>query len=306
MNPRLSIIICTYNREKFLRDSLESIARQTADLAAYELVIVNNNSTDATDAICRNFLAQHPDLRATYVIEKQQGLSYARNRGIREAQGQFITYIDDDAIAEPEFVERILAFFHEHPEAVAVGGKVLARFESRPPAWNNPYSASLFFSHYDKGDRLFQYNGKGYPIGCNMTFRRDFFDRHGAFDTELGRKGKGGLGGEEKELFGRLIRAGLPYYYDPRQVVHHQIDDFRQEYPYTHKLARGLGYSHRRLYCSHGFSWSCLRALLLILAKLGAAILLATGYLLRGRLAVSRHLIWYRWQVVKGFLVGRE
>lgn len=298
----LSVVICTYNREKFLRDSLDSIAQQTAAKAVFELIIVNNNSTDQTDEISRSFVAEHPNLQVRYVIEKQQGLSFARNRGIVEAKGRYITFIDDDAIAAPNFIEQILDFFHHHPEAIAVGGKVLAKFETEPPSWLNPYSASLYFSHYDKGDQLFQYEGAAYPIGCNMTFRKHFFDEHGDFNTQLGRIGKNGLGGEEKAVFATIRAIGKPYYYDPEQVVQHQIDAFRIEKPYTTKLAVGLGQSHRKLYCSEGITWSCFRAFMLIILKFGAAFVLAAGYLLQGKPSVSRHLIQFRWLVLKGFL----
>lgn len=297
----VSVIVCTYNREKFLPDCLESIARQTADAASFELLIINNNSTDGTDAICRRFIADHPGLNVRHFIESRQGLSFARNRGIREAQGTYLTYIDDDAVAEPDLVEKIMAFFDSHPDAWATGGRVLARFEAGPPAWINPFSDSLFVSHYDQGSRQFRYRGGGYPIGCNMSFRKSFFEKYGAFDTELGRKGKGGLGGEEKEVFGRLAHHGLPYYYDPEQVVHHQIDAFRTEKPYMTRLARGLGESYQKMYCKNGFSISCLKMFFVLLFKFGGALILAGFYLLKGRAAVSRHLIWFRWMVFKGF-----
>lgn len=298
----LTVCICTYNREKFLPDALESIARQTARSADYELLIVNNNSTDDTDRICREFMERHPRLQTRYVVENQQGLSYARNRGIREARGLFLTYIDDDAVAEPDFAERIIRFFETHPGAVAVGGRVLARFEGERPDWFNPYSASLFFSHYDKGERPFRYRGRDYPIGCNMSFRRVFFEQTGGFDTELGRKGKNGIGAEEKAVFARLIEEDLPYYYDPSQVVYHQIDEFRTQPPYTTKLARGLGTTHKKLYCKDGFGKECIRAHLMMWLKLFAAVLLAVSYLIQGRPAVSSHLLWYRWTVLRGFL----
>lgn len=125
----VSVIVCTFNRETLLPGALESLARQSADTSRYEIVIVNNNATDRTDRLCRTFVESHPTLNTTYVTEPRQGLSHARNRGIAEAKGRFITYIDDDAIATPEFVEKISAFFRRHEDAAAVGGRVLATFE---------------------------------------------------------------------------------------------------------------------------------------------------------------------------------
>ena len=210
--PMISFVIATYNREKFLPDCLESLAQQTADRSDYEVVIVDNNSTDGTEEICRRFIDRHPDLDVSYYKEGKQGLSHARNRGIAEANGDLISFIDDDGIAEEGFAEELLRFFRQHPEATAVGGKIIPRFESGPPAWNNPYSSQVFFAHYDRGDDLFEYRGKGYPFGCNMTIRKAFFSAYGDFDTHLGRKGKGGLGGEEKALFERMHDHGKRYF----------------------------------------------------------------------------------------------
>ena len=221
---RLSVVVCTYNRESFLPDCLRSLAAQSASRSDYEVVLVDNRSTDGTAAIVREFAEEHPELALRYILEKRQGLSFARNRGMAEARHALITYIDDDAVASESFVASVLSFFRRHPDAYAAGGKVLARFAGLRPDWFNPYSASLFFSHYDPGDRLFRYGGKGYPIGCNMSFRASWLRQSGGFDTDLGRKGKGGVGAEEKELFLRLYREGHPVYFDPAQVVEHQID----------------------------------------------------------------------------------
>ncbi len=302
---KLSLIVCTYNREKFLLDCLESVARQQVDKDDFELIMVNNNSSDSTEAICHQFIENHPELNCSYFMESKQGLSHARNRGILEAKGAIITFIDDDAIAEPDFVSNILRFFEQHPEAVACGGKVLAKFETKAPKWRNRFSDSLYFSHYDKGNKPFQYKGNAYPIGCNMSFKAELFDDLVSFDPELGRKGNSGAGFEEKAVFLAIRQKGLPYYYDPSQVVMHQIDDFRCEQPYTTKLSRGLGISHRKMSCINGNFWLCSRAFIIILFKFGAAFVLALGYLLAGKWAVARQLIWFRWLVIKGFLTGK-
>ncbi len=297
------MVVCTYNRAKFLPDCLQSLASQSAGYAAYEVVLVNNNSTDDTEAIALAFGEENPGLDFTCVVEPRQGLSFARNRGIALSKYPLITYIDDDAVASRTFVESIIAFFLKHPDACAAGGKVLARFEGMRPAWFNPYSASLFFSHYDPGDKLFRYRGKGYPIGCNMSFQAAWLRGSGGFDTGLGRKGKGGVGAEEKALFQQLQKEGCPVYFDPGQVVEHQIDRERTRAPYTRRLALGLGQTHRKMYCAEGLSLACLRVFLVSLAKLAASAGLALGYLLSGRTSIATHLVWYRWMVLKGFFM---
>ncbi len=297
----LSVIVCTYNRDKFIRDCLVGLLEQDASPEQFEVVLVNNNSTDRTEEIVQAFIKEHPDFPINYVVEKQQGLSYARNRGIEESQAALVTFIDDDAIPREDFVSGIVAFFANHQEATAVGGKVIATFETARPAWANRFSAGLYFSHYDKGNRLFRYT-KGYPIGCNMSFRKSFFDQYINFNPDLGRKGKSGEGFEEKEIFATMRREDLPYYYDPNLSVLHQIDDERLSNPYQDKLAIGLGYSNHQMFCKEGTRWTCFRTLISIIAKYGAAVLLAIGYLFLGRPAVSRHLLRFRYLVLRGFL----
>lgn len=301
----VSVVVCTWNRARVLPGALESLARQTAASDRYEIVIVDNASTDGTDVICRSFVEAHPGLHTTYVTERQPGLSHARNRGMAEAKGHVVTYIDDDAVATPELVDSVSAFFRTHADAVAVGGRVLATFEEDRPRWFNRFSASLFFSHYDPGARPFRYTRRrGYPIGCNMTIRADVLRRANGFDTRLGRLGANGIGAEEKALFSRLIEWDLPFYYDPAQVVHHLIDRSRTEPPYLRELALGLGRTHRLMYCGRTFSLPCTWHLMLTLAKLAAAAGLAVLYVCRGRPGVGWHLLWYRWLVLKGYVRG--
>jgi len=296
----VSVVVCTYNRDKFIRDCLVGLNEQDIAKDQFEVVLVNNKSTDNTAEIVQQYMQEHPELTVSYVTETQQGLSFARNCGINEAKAPIVCFIDDDAIPTPNFVRGIAEFFQNYPEAVAVGGKVIATFESERPSWANRFSAGIYFSHYDQGDRLYRYT-KGYPIGCNMSFQKYFFYKHGSFNPDLGRKGKSGDGFEEKEIFAIMRREDLPYYYNPKLSVFHQIDDERLSKPYQDKLAIGLGFSNHQMFCKEGTRLSCLKTFISIVAKYGAAVLLAIGYLFLGRPAVSRHLLRFRWLVFKGF-----
>src|SRR5205809_539816 len=128
MHPLLSIIVCTYNRQKFIGECLACLSRQTLPAEKWEAIIIDNNSSDNTATIVKNFIDQHPQLPFRYVFESTKGLSYARNRGIAEARSSIITFIDDDAEAVPEFAETILNFMQENPGAAGVGGRVLPKY----------------------------------------------------------------------------------------------------------------------------------------------------------------------------------
>ena len=114
-----SLIIATYNGARKLPATLASLAQQTLDRELWEAVIVNNNSTDNTSEVVEEFAKSHPELNIRLVFEPQQGLSFARNRGIDEAAGEYLIIIDDDEIACPELLAEYYEFLDTHPHVVA-------------------------------------------------------------------------------------------------------------------------------------------------------------------------------------------
>ncbi len=105
----LSVIICTYNRDKYIQMVLRSLEKQTLSQGDFEVLIVNNNSLDNTEEIVQNYLKK-TSLRIQYMIEYNQGVSYARNRGVGEAKGDIIVFLDDDETVEPDFLFNIKTF----------------------------------------------------------------------------------------------------------------------------------------------------------------------------------------------------
>src|SRR5574344_1831125 len=104
---KFSLLICTYNRDKYIFETLNHIASNAFDFGKYELVIVDNNCTDNTSAECHRFQIEHPDINFSYVVETQQGLSYARNRAIAEAKGDFLVFLDADAYVEKDSFQNL-------------------------------------------------------------------------------------------------------------------------------------------------------------------------------------------------------
>jgi glycosyltransferase involved in cell wall biosynthesis len=96
---------------------------QTADSNAFQLIIVDNKSTDNTVSIAKRFIESNPGLNIKYVLETNKGLSFARNRGIKEADAPIIAYVDDDAILPPTYLEAMLKFFSAYPQTIGVGVK---------------------------------------------------------------------------------------------------------------------------------------------------------------------------------------
>lgn len=242
---RISIIISTYNRGPQLMRTLDSVARQTLPADDWELVVVDNNSKDNTQELVAGFVKANPDLNVRIVSEKQQGLSHARNRGIAESKAPLIVMIDDDEEVNPGFLAAYDTFFESHPDAVAAGGKMVAVYEKERPQWMSRYTEALAASTIDLGNRIVPFSKGKYPIGGNMAFRREVFDKYGVFNTELGRKGDILIGGEEKDIFDRVAKGGGRIYFVPGAVADHIIPPSRVAAPHFRKMARMAGVSER-------------------------------------------------------------
>lgn len=303
--PLISIIVCTFNRDRFLSDCLNSIADQTAGSRIFELLIIDNNSNDNTADISKSFIARNPEMKVRYILESVQGLSNARNRGISEANGEYLAFVDDDAILDKDYVKQLTQFIRDQPEVTALGGKIIAKYiDGEEPDWMNPYSRGLFLSEVDYGNEILKLDGyKKYPFGCNMIIHSRFFETGWRFDSTLGVIGKDGGRCEEKVLFRDITRKKHLIYYIPKAVVQHQIDVQRMTNSYVRKLALGLGSSLKVLSMQEGL-WAMVKRGIEVTYKFLGAIIIALFYLLKGKTTVSKHLIEYRWLVMKGYFNG--
>lgn len=223
----VSIIVCTYNRAGSLKRTLESLARLEVSAGiTWEVIVVDNNSSDGTCAVVDETRAHLgiPNLR--YVFEQNQGLSYARNQGICMALGDLILFTDDDVCPEPDWVCRIVEGFKQF-SCSACGGHISPIWEVPPPEWLSERLYGFLALRLDEtGPR--QITGTNdLPFGANMAFRRSVFAELGGFNTELGRKGNVLAGSEELDLFERILRDKGVIYYIPQARVHHRIEASR-------------------------------------------------------------------------------
>lgn len=238
---KISAIICTYNREKYIRQALVSLTTQTLPKDEFEIVVVNNNSTDRSEEEILKFQKDFPQFNFTYVAETNQGLSFARNRGIKESKGKWVTFLDDDAVATPDFLKKCVDYTVQFPNLIAFGGKIIPRFVDGKPKWYTKFYWGVT-GQFDLGNESFKilYRGK-FPCGSNMTFDRNFFDRYGYFNTNLGRKGAILLAGEEKELFSRVKEEEKDnVMYFPDLKVEHCVDNTKLNATYLKKFSYGF------------------------------------------------------------------
>ncbi len=126
---KFSAVICTYNRERFLRQSIESLINQTFPNEQYEIIVVDNNSTDNTDGLVKDLILSYPQSTIKLVQESQQGLSYARNKAWEISEAEFLYYLDDDGIASPNLLEEFYSIIKADQRCVGCGGKIDVNFD---------------------------------------------------------------------------------------------------------------------------------------------------------------------------------
>lgn len=296
----ISVIVCTYNRAKYLYDALSHIADNDYPADDYEIILVNNNSTDNTLSEAERFKLAYPNINITIVTELQNGLSFARNRGIEESKGDFLVFLDDDTAVDSNYLHNISENLAQHPDTIAFGGKVVPIFETGKPKWVSCWTMPLF-AVTDKGEGTLTFKGKSYPVGANMGVKRSAFEQYGIFDTQLGRKRDMLLGGEEKDFFYRLKADKQKIYYFGNVAIEHLIPSTRTTSDYIRNIGIGIGISERIRFRKKNPIQRSIKALWEF-TKTCASILLWFYYAISFRPAKGNAIMILRKNVVAGFM----
>ena len=299
----ITLIICTYNREKYIGPLLDSIAKNDYPTTDYEIVLVDNNCTDNTHGVCEQFATTHPEIAFRYVTEPEQGLSAARNKGIKEAKGDIVIYVDDDALVDADYIRIYAEHFAASPETMAAGGPIEPLYETEEPKWMSPYTKALLTAWMNYGDKVREYPNGRYPGGGNAAYRKEVFNKVGLFNTELGRKGSALLASEEKDIFDKMHALGMQVRYLPTPVLHHIIPQAKLEEDYFNRLTLQIGRSERMrtLAISKG---KYLKRLLSEGIKWGGTLALLALYTLQLHPMKGWKLVLFRKNVTKGLLEG--
>lgn len=297
----LTVIICTYNRAKYIGPLLESLAANDLAKSEYEILLVDNNCTDNTRAICDAFAAAHKDVRFRYVVEPEQGLSAARNKGIKEAKGDIIVYVDDDALVDAHYLRDYAEWFAAHQETMACGGPIEPLYETEEPKWMSPYTKALLTAWMNYGDKVREYPKGRYPGGGNAAYRKEVFDKVGLFNTALGRKGGNLMGSEEKDIFDKMHALHMQVLYLPTPVLHHCIPQAKLEKDYFDRLTLQIGISERQRTLAISKS-KYFKRLFSECVKWGGTIVLLCGYTISFHPVKGWKLILFRRNVTRGLL----
>lgn len=297
----ITATISTYNREHYLPQVLESLRKQTLSKDLFEIVLVNNNSPGKTKEISDAFQVANPDIKYSYHLETNQGLSYGRNRGITEGSGKYITFIDDDAFLADDYLEKIYNYFEAHQDCAAIGSKIHLHYEDIKPSWENKYLNSLL-GYFDIGDEEKFFPKNDYPRGSNMSFRMDVFDKVGGFNVELGRKGGNLAGSEEKDMFMKIYKhPELQVVYIPDAMVYHCVPLERTTSDFIKKQGIGTGKGEWQRVKDEGGS-SPIKRLFVEFLKWNASFILLFWYFLTFRPAKGWMILRFRAWVTKGLL----
>jgi len=242
---KLTIAIPTHNRAATLRETLASVAALAipADIDA-DCIVIDNNSTDDT-ARTIEASAHDAPLPIRRIFEARLGSSFARNRAVQESSSDFIFFIDDDVIVEPDWAAELLASLRDR-NLDAACGMVLPRWSSNPPDWLGPSlwvklavhdQRAIAASPPEAAEHLVNY------FSANVGFRRSAFERFGNFREDLGVVGGNPISGEDTELFARIMARGGTLGFAPRAIVHHMIPPERMTRAYLRRksFAYGVG-----------------------------------------------------------------
>ena len=252
----ISVIVCTRNRSRSLQKVLDSFSRIIPPLGeTWELVLVDNNSTDDSAQTIRRFAALAP-MPVRCVFEPRTGLSHARNAGIGKAQGQLFAFTDDDVALDSAWLCELQKAFARF-DCLGVGGRIIPVWDHPKPPWlvtDGPGALMDVVPAFELGPEPCQM--KTAPYGANMAYRREAFEKYGLFRTDLGRVGTVPLAGEDTEFGHRLLSHGERVDYSPRAIVYHPVEKERTKKKY---LERRYFHYGRTLAHIHGFPEDAVR-----------------------------------------------
>ena len=249
MNASLSlkatVIVPTYNRPDYLSKCLDAIANQKICSSVFEIIVVDNNSQKVTEEIVQRFVRLHPQLQIRYIRETNQGTSFARNRGIKEANGEILCFADDDTMPHPNWLNELLNAFSDK-EVGCAGGPMELDYQGReqPLYFQGDLQGLLGGFHLPYNKPAVVSTWTEFPWGGNMAFRKSVFPIVGFFSTALGPSADIRLTAEETEFIQRLYEHGYKVLYVPGARTRHLVPPERLNKSYIYHVGYGLASSH--------------------------------------------------------------
>jgi glucosyl-dolichyl phosphate glucuronosyltransferase len=244
------VLIPTYNRAALLGETLDRLAAIRPRLAGWNVIVIDNNSTDDTRAVVESRIASFP-VSLQYLFERTQGRSHALNAGIAASTAPVLVFTDDDVVVGNGWLDAATAPLLDGSDVEYTGGPVWPIWEHPRPAWLSADRPDLWgtIAICNYGDESFVFEERRrVPLGANMAVRRRLFDRIGTFDGRLGRSnGRQLLGQEVPEFLSRSRAAGAHGMYVPSMAVEHHVPAQRLTQAYFRRWWFGKGLSRAKL-----------------------------------------------------------
>lgn len=244
-----SVAICTYNGEKRIGPLLECLLWQlNTENLAWEVIVVDNNSTDDTHDVIKAFHQKWPNdqVPLRYEFESKQGASFARQRAVDVARGELIGFLDDDNSPSMVWVASAYQFAHKHPQAGVFGSRIRGDFEINPPPDFERIAAYLALTERGPNPRIYEPKTKVLPPGAGLVVRRQAWLDHVPRVLSLSGPVGDREAGEDLEVVLHIQRAGWEVWYNPHMRLYHRIPERRLKRDYLIKLCRGIGLSRHR------------------------------------------------------------
>jgi glycosyltransferase involved in cell wall biosynthesis len=244
--PEVSVVIPTYNRSALLRSTVNSVLSQDTQ-TTFEVIVIDNNSSDDTKDVVDSLIERHP-AQVRYIVERKQGNAHARNRGIEEAKGAIIAFVDDDVTVDKNWLTSLKTILDSRSDLSFAGGKVLPQWNGPPPSWLTPdHWAPLALLDYGAAELAIGGQNPRGLLTANIAFRRSVFKETGMFLPDLQRV-KNMIGSmEDHEFLMRVCRSGKQGIYTPHMIATTYID--------TERLTKTY---HRRWHTGHGHFYAVL------------------------------------------------
>lgn len=268
MKIKLSVIIPTYNRSEYLNKSIPTLINQSLSKSKYEIIIIDNNSSDDTKIVVEQLL-KNTKYNWRYVFEPHPGLHNGRNRGFLEAMGKIVVFGDDDIEADRDWLKNIFDEFETNNKAGVVGGKIIPIWSKSPPKWIELFEkkgccAPLSYLDYGKKRKVLD---NRYLYGCNIAFRKDLAIQAGGSRPDMPTyKLRKYIGSGETGLTKAIKKLKYQVVYLPKAFVYHHIPKERLKFNYL--LMRRRRFAISDIYTSLHSNFSLKKFITLFLNSL--------------------------------------
>jgi len=237
---KVSVVIPTYNRDKLLAETLTSLVNQTFDRDDYEILVVDNASTDGTKDVVTNFSDKTKGL-VRYLYESRPGAHFARNGAVKHARGELLYFTDDDVLAERDMLENLVKVLEIDSNVASATGPVRAKWLSPPPDWVLHLCNNSLLSLHELPDKFLVSDSDPGIFSCHQIVRKDVFIDAGGFNPDI--VNGEWLGDNETGLNIKIQKLGYKFAYTAKALIYHQIPATRMTQDYLNRRMANQGSS---------------------------------------------------------------